>query len=967
MSSSHITNIKQSQKRIKSTVLFNESIINAFDDPVLLYDLNHSIQKVNDAFIQSYGFDPSGLCFEDFSALFNSVSHGNYSLDSEVTLKAFQGKKSGGIVFQIVFGEQEHSIEASSFPLLIENKVLGAITIWRKLNSSYGLLETQWKFDKKMVDRSPLPILITRNGFIEYLNPLAMDLIGATHQKELMGKPIRDIIQSEFGALKKYATDDISHKNTTDDEHELLRLDGALRTVELMAVSISDKPDRVIQLYLKDITSRKKAEFFNSTLTSIEHVINSTINTNEIAEKAMRMAANATGCDSAAVSFLIGDFWEVIHTHNLPDHVQGLTISKEEEPHATLALTGKTSVLIEDAYTDPRVNNLRMKDWGIKSVIVTPLFTSHRDIGVIFFNFYNKKIFSPEKTIFLTRLSTALSLSLENSELFDSLQEELEIKKNTEQKLLKLNNTLLALSRSSQAMLHANSEKEYTRQICDIITTDCNQALAWVGFIESNQLTPFVWSGKSEGYIETLVINLAPGNSFNGPSSTAVSNKTPIICSDIETAPEFAPWRDEAIKFGIGSCISLPLIYLDNVYGVLNIYSKEKHAFLDDEVSLLYELSKYLSQGLVSIRLNKAKIQAEDNLRESEERFRMLTETSNALICELDMKGKILYGNVRFRETFGASIINETIFSFCPLESIQELFDHIYCPNRPGLNEWKLKDKEGNWRWFRCHSGLFVTTRSGERCSLMLFDIGDIKQAEERLKQNANQLKELNATKDKFFNIIAHDLKNPFTGLMGGSELLLSSMDDKETVLKLGKMIHDSARRGYSLLQNLLEWSRTQTGAIHFEPVQINLLDLINDSMEGLKAFCQSKSQEIKIYIPENLEVYADINMLSTIIRNLVQNAVKFSHTNSTINIYSENSNDGIVVSVEDHGIGIAPENIENLFRIDEKVSTPGTLNETGTGLGLLLCKEFIEKHKGKIWVRSTQGKGSVFSFLLPN
>ncbi len=960
------TNLDHAKNTDSGTIWINNMVLNAFTDPVLVYDPTQAVKKVNIAFVQTYGFDPSGLSFEQFSGMFNVIPRDGYILDAEATSKALKGNKAEDIVFSISFGKGLHYIEANSAPLMEGNKIVGALTVWRKSKAvDRHYTKKNLKYDKRLIGLSPIAIIISRNGFIEYVNPVGLQLLGARQANELIGKAVLDIIHPDYHEIILSRLN-LATIDAKEAEQKIVRLDGVIRDVEVMSVIISDKKDKIVQVYLKDITSKKKTEYFNQTLSSIEKVIHSSFNTFEISEKAMLMAANVIGCDSAAVSLLKDDHWEVLHMYNFPDMPLNLIIPLEEEPHALLALAEKKSILVEDAYIDPRVNNKRMLTWGIQSVIVMPLFTSHGNIGVIFFNYYKKRSFSPEKTIFLTRLSTALSLSLENSELFEQLQTELQTRKNNEQKLLRLNNTLLALSRSSQAMLLAENEKEYALQICEIITTICNQALAWVGFIDDSRITPLVWSGGSGGYIETLSINVS--SDTQGPTSTAVNRKTHVICNDIETAPEFTPWKENAIKFGIGSCISLPLTYLDEVYGVLNIYSREKNAFFEDEVSLLSELSKYLSQGLVSIRLNISKSEAENDLKESEERFRMLAETSNALICELDKSGIILYGNARFREVFGSSILNkQTVFSLCFEDARERLFDHIFYQSLgSATNEWSLKDKKGNWRWFRCHYGVFNTPRHGKRWSLMLFDICDIKQAEDNLKKLAEELKVLNTTKDKFFNIIAHDLKNPFTGLMGGAELLTSSIDDREITLKLAKMIHDSARRGYSLLQNLLEWSRSQTGSIAFEPTRINVLNLIKDTTEGLRVSYETKEQKIEINVPGELEVNADVNMLSTIIRNLVQNAIKFSFNQGTICISSYIANNETIISVRDNGTGIPHDYLSKLFRIDEKISTPGTNKETGTGLGLLLCKEFIEKHGGRIWAESSEGHGSSFFVSLP-
>ncbi len=230
------------------------------------------------------------------------------------------------------------------------------------------------------------------------------------------------------------------------------------------------------------------------------------------------------------------------------------------------------------------------------------------------------------------------------------------------------------------------------------------------------------------------------------------------------------------------------------------------------------------------------------------------------------------------------------------------------------------------------------------------------------------ELRLLNATKDKFFSIIAHDLKNPFNSLLGFSELLKNDFEsyNTEEVKRFIGIIYESSKHGFDLLENLLQWSRSQTGRIAFLPDLVSLRDIINGSVDLLKSSADNK--EIKIYneLKDELEVFGDIEMLSTVFRNLISNAIKFTPRNGRIKIKSKRNSKTVEVSVIDTGVGISEEKIPDLFRIDRQVSTFGTANEKGTGLGLILCKEFIDKHKGRIKVTSERKNGSEFKVILP-
>ena len=242
-------------------------------------------------------------------------------------------------------------------------------------------------------------------------------------------------------------------------------------------------------------------------------------------------------------------------------------------------------------------------------------------------------------------------------------------------------------------------------------------------------------------------------------------------------------------------------------------------------------------------------------------------------------------------------------------------------------------------------------------------------QSEELIIKN-KKLKELNATKDKFFSIIAHDLKNPFNTLLGFSELLLKNFKDydQKQQFKFLNIINLSAKKNFNLLEKLLSWARSQTGSIDFLPEKINLITLLNEIISLKTETAESKDIILSTNIETDLCINADKNMLSTILRNLISNAIKFTPQNGEISINAKavNNSQYIQISVKDNGVGISEERQSKLFNTSESITTKDTENKTGTGLGLILCKEFTEKHGGKIWVESKKGKGSEFIFTIP-
>jgi PAS domain S-box-containing protein len=236
------------------------------------------------------------------------------------------------------------------------------------------------------------------------------------------------------------------------------------------------------------------------------------------------------------------------------------------------------------------------------------------------------------------------------------------------------------------------------------------------------------------------------------------------------------------------------------------------------------------------------------------------------------------------------------------------------------------------------------------------------------IKENDAKLKELIATKDKFFNIIAHDLKNPFTSILGSSELLFENIHNlnPKNIKELSMILNDSAKAGYAILQNLLDWSRSQTGLLKINSEKVNLKVLINENISTLQLPAANKEIKISNKVNEDIFVFSDKNMLNTILRNILSNSLKFTYKSGKVLVSTAFSSDEVTVSVKDNGIGIPADKIESLFRIDVKNSMPGTENEQGTGLGLKLSKEFVEKLGGRIWVESIAGEGSEFKFTIP-
>ena len=366
---------------------------------------------------------------------------------------------------------------------------------------------------------------------------------------------------------------------------------------------------------------------------------------------------------------------------------------------------------------------------------------------------------------------------------------------------------------------------------------------------------------------------------------------------------------------------------------------------------------------------------AEQAQQESERRFRDIMKHVNMVSVMLDINGNITFANDYLLKLTGwvqDEIIGKSWFDFfIPpnatvrtdlFKNIDEEIVHVHYEN-------EILTRKGESRLIHwCNTLLRNSKGKIEGIAGIGVDITDSKKAEKALQESEASLRELNATKDKFFSIIAHDLKSPFNSILGLSSLLEEQVKEKnyEGIEEFAALIQNSSQLAYTLLKNLLDWSRSQTGKLEFSPEYLEMGSLINEAINVLSNSAEQKAINIYQKLPGKLIAFVDRSMISTVLRNLISNAIKFTKPKGEIVVSAERTKTEISVTVSDTGVGIRQEDIFKLFRIDENHTTLGTQNEKGTGLGLIICKEFVEKHSGKIWVESEFGKGSKFSFSIP-
>ncbi|MEI7724426.1 MAG: ATP-binding protein [Bacteroidota bacterium] len=286
------------------------------------------------------------------------------------------------------------------------------------------------------------------------------------------------------------------------------------------------------------------------------------------------------------------------------------------------------------------------------------------------------------------------------------------------------------------------------------------------------------------------------------------------------------------------------------------------------------------------------------------------------------------------------------------------------------LEVYRLKTKDGRIIWLE-DNARYIKDQNGKVIynEGICRDITGRKRAEAEIKHQNEKLLKINTEKDKFFSIIAHDLRSPFNSFLGLTQIMAEDLPGltMDEIQKFAVSMRNSAANLFRLLENLLQWATMQQGLIPVKKEVVKLLSVIDESIEMMLEPAKNKNIEIKKNIPGSLEVFADSNILQTVIRNLISNAVKFTDKGGTITISAKTTlENNVEIAIKDSGIGMNGTLIENLFRLDVQTSRQGTDGEPSTGLGLILCKDFIEKHGGKIWVESEKGKGSVFYFTIP-
>ena len=359
----------------------------------------------------------------------------------------------------------------------------------------------------------------------------------------------------------------------------------------------------------------------------------------------------------------------------------------------------------------------------------------------------------------------------------------------------------------------------------------------------------------------------------------------------------------------------------------------------------------------------------------AQNKFRMLFEQSPVgMALVLHETGEFLEVNYSVLESTGYTkeeFLNLSYWDLTPREYEQQEIDQLETLNRTGYFGPNFKEyirKDGSRYPLSISGALFIDVDGRKVVWGIIEDLSNRREQELIIKNQNEELLRLNAAKDKFFSIIAHDLKTPFSAIIGSSELLLSRVEknDVQEIDKYAKIINQSSKKALDLLLNLMEWSQMQTGHMSYVPEYFDVKFLVEEAIDLLGCNAEEKIILIQNNIADGTIAYADKTMISIVLRNLISNAIKYTNQNGLIALSAEQQKNELILSVSDNGVGVASKDIDKLFKIDGVFSTLGTQKEKGTGLGLILCKEYLEKNNGKIWFESALKVGTTFCFSLP-
>ncbi len=771
---------------------------------------------------------------------------------------------------------------------------------------------------RQLVEISPDAIIVHCEGKIVYANSTALKLYGAANPNDLLGKAALDLVHpGDRDMVRERILEVLKSGQTTPIiEERLSRLDGSFVEAEVSSVATTYHNKPAVQIVAHDITKRKRTELERQVIYEITRSVTANTNLDELLKlihDSLKKAIYAENCFVALHDQTTGLFsfpYFVDKFDPTPEPV-----AMEKSCTAYVFRAGKPLLLTQELF-DKLVeqNEVELVGSNSPSWLGVPLRTPSRIIGVLVLQHYEEKnIYTELDVKFLEAIGSQIAVVIERKRAEEDLK----------------NERLLL-----RTMIDNIPDSIYCKD------TNCRKTLA----------------NKTELH-------------YSGAKTEAeILGKTDFDLYPKEIAEGF--FADDQAVMQTGQPVLDREEYLLDENGQRQWLLTSKLPLIDEKGNII---------GIVGIGRNITnRKRAEEALSNERTLLRTIIDLIPDAIYVKDINGRKILANPKEVQISGKNsedeVLGKTDAELFPERVEKEFKKEDETVLQSGQSvidiEGKLIDKDGHVNWL-LGSKVPLRDAQGEIIGIvgLNHDITERKRAEEEITKSNEQLSRIIAEKDKFFSIIAHDLRSPFTGFLGVTEMLIEGVENFSTdeLMDFSKNMHEQATNLYKLIENLLEWAQMQKGSISFTPQELNLSDIVSQSIDTIRQRAEQKGITISNEIPGSLKANADERMINTVLRNLLSNSVKFSSRDGKIVVRGKKTeNEMVEISVSDTGVGMKEKNVSRLFKMNEKVSSKGTDGEPSTGLGLLLCKEFVEKNGGKIWAESQQNVGSTFYFTVP-
>ncbi len=599
---------------------------------------------------------------------------------------------------------------------------------------------------------------------------------------------------------------------------------------------------------------------------------------------------------------------------------------------------------------------------------------SHRDIPLVFLSSHTE----PE-VVLKTEGITSYGYIVKNSgetvllasikmafRLFDSRRKE----KEKEERLAHFNRVLAAIRNVNQLILR-EKDKELLLSTAVVILIETRGFFsAWIGLYDkTGKIDYVVQAGLGDRF--TPVENRLLSGSLIPCLALATETDRTVTIEDPGSYCTECPLHE---NYPAKSAMTIRLKHADSIYGILTVSFPHTLALDEDEKSVLEEVAGDIAFALYNIARDEARRLAEEKIAENERMYRTLLETTPEGFWYIDGEGKTVDVNNSIVKMTGYA--REEIVGKSPLEFTNEENRTIFRNEIAQMPSRNHRTYEGAFMHKNGYlipvlvNATIVLNANGDIAGSFSFmtNLSSQKKLQRELVEANHRLQESIEAKDKLFSIISHDLRSPFHAIIGFSEQISEELaaGSLENAVLFSRKIMESAMRANELLENLLQWARVQTSQIPYHPEKIRISLVADKAISHFQYSMAGKKLQIRNDIPQDLEITGDPFMQETILRNLISNAIKFSLPEGVIRLSSREEIGDVEIAIKDNGIGIPPADFDKIFALGSKVSRKGTSGEAGSGLGLILCREFVEKHGGKIRVQSQAKQGAAIYYTIP-